>query len=139
MGDKIQHEGIVDSIDDRGIHVRIVQSSACAACKVANTCHASEQKVKVVDVPGPIEGVSVGNRVIVSASRQTAMRALLYGFGLPLVVLVGTLVAVLAVTSNEGLAALCGLGALVPYYFVVWLFRHRISRKVSFAIENQII
>lgn len=137
MGDKIQHDGVVENVSGEGVRVRIVQTSACAACKVASTCHASEQKVKFVDVPGPVEGIRVGDRVVVSASRQTAMRALLYGFGLPLVVLVGVLVVVLAMTADEGLSALCGLGALVPYYFVVWLFRHQIGRKVSFAIEHQ--
>jgi sigma-E factor negative regulatory protein RseC len=42
---------------------------------------------------------------------------------------------VLQLTGNEGLAALSGIGALMPYYFVVWLLRQRIAHDISFQIE----
>ena len=77
-----------------------------------------------------------GQQVVVSASREVANQALLLGFGAPFVVLVGVLFVVLRLTGNEGVAALSGLGALVPYYVMLWLLRERISRRVSFFIES---
>ena len=38
--------------------------------------------------------------------------------------------------SEEGIAALIALGALVPYYFAIWLMRDRIQRHISFQIED---
>ena len=50
MSQKICHSGIVERIDDGCVHVRIVQTSACAACKVAGYCNAAESKEKIIDV-----------------------------------------------------------------------------------------
>ena len=78
-----------------------------------------------------------GQEVVVYASRDVARLALLLGFVLPFVVLLGVLVVVLRLTGNEGVAALSALGALVPYYLLLWLFRDRVGQYVSFQIEEK--
>ena len=140
MSDKISHEGIIDRIDVAAglVVVRIVQTTACAACKMAGHCNASESKVKTIDVrcgKGVAQFFSVGQPVTVWASRNVAGRSLLLGFGLPFVVLVGVLVAVLTLSGSEALAALMGIGALVPYYGALWLLRERIASRISFHLE----
>jgi sigma-E factor negative regulatory protein RseC len=136
MSNKIKHSGVVENIMGDSVQVRIVQTSACAACKVAGYCNASESKEKLVDVyHADTRHLKVGDVVMVTASTQVAAHALLLGFGLPFVVLVAVLVAVLLITGNEGAAALSGLAALVPYYAVLFLFRNRIRDKLSFSIE----
>ena len=136
MNDKIKHSGIVEEVTDGRVVVRILQTSACAACKVAGRCNASESKEKLIDVRcADASAYQVGQSVVVSTSRDVVNRALLLGFGLPFSVLVGVLLAVLLLTGDEGVAALSGLGALVPYYLLLWLLRDRISRRVSFQIE----
>lgn len=136
MENKISHSGVVESVEDGCVHVRIVQTSACAACKVAGYCNASESKEKVVDVYcGNARHYEVGQAVTVVASQRVAAQALLLGFGLPFVVLVGILVAILLLTGNELWAALGGLLALMPYYAVLYLMRNRIRDKLSFWIE----
>jgi len=137
MRNNISHSGVVERVEEGCVHVRIVQTSACAACKVAGYCNAAEAKEKVIDVYGAdSQRYSVGQTVKVVASRAVAGRALLLGFGLPFVVLVGVLVLVLALTHNELWAALAGLLALAPYYGVLYLMRHRISDRLSFWIEE---
>ena len=136
MSNKIKHSGVVENIMGDSVQVRIVQTSACAACKVAGYCNASESKEKLVDVyHADTRNLRVGDVVTVTASTQVAAQALLLGFGLPFVVLVAVLIVVLLITGNEGAAALSGLGALVPYYAVLFLFRNRIRDKLSFSIE----
>ena len=137
MSTKISHSGVIDSIEDGCVHVRIVQTAACAACKVAGYCNAAESKEKIVDVFCDVAAkrLTVGQPVVVSTSGSVAARALLWGFGLPFVVLVAVLVVVLLLTGNEALAALSGLAALVPYYLVLWLLRNRMREQLSFAIE----
>jgi sigma-E factor negative regulatory protein RseC len=133
---KISHSGIIESIAEGCVKVRILQTSACAACKIAGHCNASESKEKIVEVfTDHTGGYSLGQEVVVCASRDVANKALLLGFGVPFLVLVGVLVLVLRVTGDEGVAALCGLLALVPYYFVLYLFRSRIREQLSFYIE----
>jgi sigma-E factor negative regulatory protein RseC len=136
MSNKIKHSGVVEKIMDDCIQVRIVQTSACAACKVAGYCNASESKEKLIDVyHADSHRLNVGDAVTVTASTEVAAHALLLGFGLPFIVMVAVLVVVLQTTGNEGRAALSGLLALVPYYAVLYLFRNRLRDKLSFSIE----
>lgn len=136
MRSNISHSGVVESVEDGCVHVRIVQTSACAACKVAGYCNASESKEKLVDVyTVDTQRYSVGQAVTVMASRQVAAHALLLGFGLPFLVLVGVLVVVLQMTGNELWAALAGLLSLAPYYLLLYFFRNRLRDKLSFWIE----
>ena len=127
----------MERVSEGCVTVRILQASACAACKVAGHCSAAEMKEKLIDVHCA-DGAACqqGQTVTVTASRDVAFRALLFGFGLPLVVLVVVLILVLCVTGDEAMAALSGLGALVPYYLLLWLMRDSISRSVSFQIER---
>ena len=79
MSTKISHSGVIESMEGNSVHVRIVQTSACAACKVAGYCNAAESKEKIVDVtPVDISLYKVGQVVTVSASGQVAARALLW-------------------------------------------------------------
>lgn len=136
MSNKIKHSGVVENIVGDCVSVRIVQTSACAACKVASHCNAAESKEKLVDVRcANSAAYKKGQQVVVTASTEVAARALLLGFGLPFVVLVSVLFIVLHVSGNEALAALSGLAALLPYYVALYLFRNRIREQLSFAIE----
>lgn len=137
MSNRIQHSGVVESVKGDCVSVRIVQTSACAACKVSGYCNAAEKKVKVVEVNcRNASSYTVGQTVMVSASGTVAFRALLWGFGVPFVVLVGVLLLVLAVTGSEGYAALAGISALGPYYLVLWLCRDRMREQLAFCIEG---
>ena len=137
MSTKISHSGIVESISEGCVQVRILQASACAACKMAGHCHASESKEKIVDVLNVRDAarLKVGDSVIVSASRDVANRALLLGFGVPFLILVSVLFIMLKVVSDEGLAAITAILALMPYYGMLYLMRDRIQQKIAFSIE----
>ena len=136
MSQKICHSGIVERIDDGCVHVRIVQTSACAACKVAGYCNAAESKEKIIDVYcDSVAAYQVGQQVVVSTSGQVAVKALLWAFGVPFVLLMTVLVLVLLLTANEGLAALSALAALLPYYLVLWLLRNKMREQLAFRIE----
>lgn len=138
MSNKIKHSGVIERIEGDSVQVRIVQTSACAACKVAGHCNASESKEKIVDVlHTDVSRFHVGDAVLVVASTQVAYHALLMGFGIPLLILVGILVALLQIIGNEATAALSALAALVPYYAVLYMMRNRIRDKLAFSIEEQ--
>ena len=124
-------------MDGDSIKVRIVQTSACAACKVASHCNAAESKVKIVDVIGAAASrYQIGQEVTVWASKDVANKALALGFGIPFLLLLAVLVTVLCFTANEGVAAIAALGSLLPYYFLLWLRRDSIQRGISFHIEE---
>ena len=136
MNHIIRHSGVVESIEDGCIHIRITQTSACAACKVAGYCNAAESKEKIIDVYcDDVAAYSIGQAVVVTTTGQVAARALLWGFGFPFLLLVVVLFLTWLLTAHESWAALCALASLIPYYIVLWLMRDKMSQQLAFSIE----
>ena len=138
MNTSIKHCGIVDEISDRCIKVRIVQSSACASCKVASHCNASESKEKIVEIYDDNSKLfSVGDNVVVMASTKVGLFAVFLSSVIPLFLLIVTLATVLAITNNEVYAALSSIGILIPYYIILYIFKDRIRSRLSFKITHE--
>lgn len=136
MSNKIKHNGVVDGVEEGCVRVRILQSSACSACKVAAHCNASETKEKIIEVQvADADRYQRGDSVIVVADTAVGFRASLYGYLLPLILMVVSLVAVLKITQSEGYAAMFALGILIPYYIGLYLLRNKLRNKLSFSLE----
>lgn len=137
MSNKIKHAGVVDGVEGECVRVHILQSSACSACKVAAHCNASETKEKIIDVmDADASHYQKGDQVMVVADTAVGFRASLYGYLLPLILMVVTLVGVLAATHSEGLAAVSALGILIPYYVLLFLMRNKLRNRLSFTLER---
>lgn len=136
MSNKIKHNGVVDGVEEGCVRVRILQSSACSACKVAAHCNASETKEKIIEVQvADAVKYQLGDSVVVVADTAVGFRASLYGYLLPLLLMVVALVTVLKITQSEGYAAVSALGILIPYYIGLYLLRNKLRNKLSFSLE----
>lgn len=137
MRNKIRHQGVVESIAEECMKVRITQSSACSGCKIAAHCTASDQKEKLVDVfdKASIAGRRVGESVVVVATMKTGMKAVKLGFILPFLVLIVALAVSYQLTGSEPLAALIAIASLIPYYLFIYLIRDRLRETFSFVVE----
>lgn len=135
---KITHNGIVENISGGCIQVRISQSSACAGCKVAKQCSAWERKEKIIDIINTGKGHSyaVGDKVKVAVSQRAGSEAVALAFVIPFAMLILTIFACSQLTGNEAIAALSGIAILIPYYIILYILRGKISRRISFTIEN---
>lgn len=134
----VKHQGVVEEIGEQYVKVRIVQTSACASCKIASHCATSEKKVKTIDVYGVAnaEKYTKGQVVTVCASMDVAKQALFLGFGVPLILLVVVIALMMYFTGNEGLSALTGCLSLAPYYLILYMFRGKLQKKLRFWIED---
>lgn len=137
MSDIIQHLGTVESIDGSHIRVRIVQTSACASCVAHKYCNSSESKEKMIDVyTKESDRYVVGQSVNVYGTTSMGMRAVLWAFGVPFVVLVAVLYASIMLTDgNEPLSALWTLGSLAVYYLILYMCRDKMTKKFVFTIK----
>jgi len=134
---RVLHSGVVEEMDGERVVVRILQTSACSECRARSHCGASESKEKLVDVYGAdTSRLAVGQKVDVVASSDVAMQAVRLAFGWPFLLLVAVLFAVYAATGNELTAALSAVGALVPYYLIIYIMRDRLREKMAFRIES---
>ena len=78
----------------------------------------------------------VGDSVVVSMSGDNGRDAVIYAFVLPFIIMVVVLYCCLRISSDEALAALVGIGSLVPYYLVLYLLRGKLRRKFLFVLED---
>lgn len=138
MSSKIRHSGIVEEVGFDGMKVKILQTSACAGCKVAGHCNASESKEKIVHVSGRgmADNYSKGDSVVVAVSSKMGMKAVGIAFVIPFAILVTTIFIMKLLTGNEAVSAIIGICALVPYYGLLYVFRNKLSNSFVFTIES---
>ncbi|GAO30252.1 hypothetical protein JCM15548_12511 [Geofilum rubicundum JCM 15548] len=70
---KIEHQGIVDEVTDKGIKVKIISLSACASCHAKGACSVSDMEEKEVNV-APSGNFQPGDQVMVVGSSAQAYR-----------------------------------------------------------------
>ena len=132
----IKHNGTVESIDGSHIKVKIVQSSACAACSVKSFCGSADRKEKIIDVYETGHQYAPGDAVIVCEEQSMGMRAVVIAFVVPFAILLAVLFIAMHLSGgNELLSALLSLSVLVPYYLLLYLLRNSIRRNFSFTLK----
>ena len=132
----IKHLGIVENIQGSHLSVRIVQTSACAACSVKGHCSSADSKDKIIDIiDTAAASYQVGENVMVVGETSMGMMAVLLAFVLPFVLLIFSLFLLMALMGNELYAALLSLAVLIPYYSVLWLNKTRLKQQFSFTIK----
>ena len=132
----IKHLGIVENIQGSHLSVRIVQTSACAACSVKGHCSSADSKDKIIDIiDTAASSYQVGEKVMVVGETSMGMMAVVLAFVLPFVLLIFSLFLLMAWIENELYAALLSLAVLITYYFVLWLNKTRLKQQFSFTIK----
>lgn len=132
----IEHLGIVESIQGSHLSVRIIQTSACAACSVKGHCTSADSKDKIIDIiDAAATTYEVGEQVMIVGRTSMGMMAVALAFIFPFILLIVSLFVFMAWMENELYAALFSLAVLVPYYFVLWLNKTRLKKQFSFTIK----
>ena len=145
----IKHDGIVIAVNGDGtVRVRIVQTSACAACKAKAMCASAESKEKEILAlfvgeeakrrEGERQDIKLGDEVVVMVQQKMGWKAILLAYMLPFIVMM-TVVAIgnglLGIREEViGTAALCAMGV---YYIVLGFFKDRIQKDFSFTARKK--
>lgn len=136
MANTIEHQGIVENIAGSHVQVRIVQTSACATCSIKGHCTSADTKEKLIDVVVDEQAASYrpGDSVRVVGSVSMGMQAVALAFVAPLLLLMASLFAGVALGLHEAVAIGCSLLLVAGYYFVVWLCRAKVGKRFTFSI-----
>jgi sigma-E factor negative regulatory protein RseC len=132
----INHEGIVQKADDKAAIVTISAATACSGCHAEGSCTLSGKEEKIIEVAGNYN-VKPGDRVTILMKQSMGYAALFFGYLLPLISVIFTLVILISINLNELSAGLISLAMLIPYYFILYLFRKRINEKFTFMLKVQ--
>ena len=136
----IKHDGIIIALNEDGTAlVRIVQTSACAACKAKAMCASAEsaEKEMTVVLLGD-EQWAVGNEVEVMVQQKMGWKAVVLAYLLPFFVMLAVMFignAIWAVREEIlGTVALC---AMALYYLVLGMFKDKLQKEFSFTARKR--
>jgi sigma-E factor negative regulatory protein RseC len=132
----IEHEGIIDRIEEGVAHVKINSVSSCASCHAKGVCSAADQEEKYLDVPLQGANYGQGEIVRVQVAKHLGFRAVALGYVYPFLLLMAVLIAFSIAGTPELRAGSYALISVIPYYLILFLLRKRIGSAFTFSIKK---
>ena len=149
----IKHDGIIIALNEDGTAlVRIVQTSACAACKAKAMCASAEsaEKEMTVVLLGD-EQWAVGNEVEVMVQQKMGWKAVVLAYLLPFFVMLAVMFVgngLLAMgdgaigllgdeAKREAVLGTVALCAMALYYLVLGMFKDKLQKEFSFTARKR--
>ncbi|MEN8225780.1 MAG: SoxR reducing system RseC family protein [Bacteroidota bacterium] len=134
--ENITHPGIVEQLTHETVFVKILAMSSCVSCSAKGVCNVSDIEEKVVEVrKDPVREYAVGDHVTVKMKKSLGGIAVLLGYIIPFFLLIAVLILVLFISGDEGIAGLSAILILIPYYWMLYVYRNRLKRTFSFVID----
>jgi len=131
-----EQKGIIESVTDNRITVRIDRGSACGHCSAQGLCNLAESTERIIEVNNSTQLFSIGEWVQVTMSRSMGNKAILLGYFIPFVLFISTLLIFSAYGLPEWITGLVSLLILIPYFIILYIFRERLRRTFSFSIHK---
>jgi sigma-E factor negative regulatory protein RseC len=131
-----EQRGIIESVNDNVVTVRIDRGTACGHCSAQGLCNLAESTERIIEVNPSAQSFSVGELVQVTMSRSMGNKAILLGYFIPFVLLISTLLIFSAFGLPDWMAGLVSLVILIPYFIILYIFRERLRRTFSFSIHK---
>ena len=158
----IKHDGIIIALNEDGTAlVRIVQTSACAACKAKAMCASAESAEKEMTVvllgeeamrrEGERRGFAVGDTVEVMVQQKMGWKAVMLAYLLPFFVMWAVMFignGLLAMgdgaigllgdeAKREAVLGTVALCAMALYYLVLGMFKDKLQKEFSFTARKK--
>jgi positive regulator of sigma E activity len=132
----IEQKGIVESVNNQRIVVRIDRGSACGHCSANGICNMAESTERVIELKDSTQTFSVGEWVGITISRSMGNKAVILGYLIPFVLLISSLLIFTAFKLSEWIVGVSSLLTLVPYFIILSLFRERLRKTFTFSIHK---
>ena len=149
----IKHDGIIIALNEDGTAlVRIVQTSACSACKAKAMCASAESAEKeMTAVLLGDEQWAVGNEVEVMVQQKMGWKAVVLAYLLPFFVMLAVMFignGLLAIgdgatgllgdeAKSEAVLGTVALCARAVYYLVLGMFKDKLQKEFSFTARRR--
>lgn len=158
----IKHDGIIIALNEDGTAlVRIVQTSACAACKAKAMCASAESAEKEMTVvllgerapqnasvfgdpakamrrEGERRGFAVGDTVEVMVQQKMGWKAVVLAYLLPFFVMLAVMFIGNAIwTVREEILGTVALCAMALYYLLLGMFKDKLQKEFSFTARKR--
>ncbi len=138
LSSDIKHIGFVKEIKGSSLIVNIINESACSACHSKGSCTVSDFQDKEIEISNFVGTYSPGQQVNIVLKETQGFTAVFYGYVLPFILVLTTLILTVSTFDNELIGGLLALAILIPYYTSIYFFRHLLKNVFKFEIEENI-
>ena len=132
----IRHTGFVKKVTNSSLTVTILSQSACSGCHAEGACNVSDMQNKEVEIYKFNKNYVPGQQVTVLFRESKGFTALFFGYVLPFLLVLLTLVISVEITQDELFSGLLALAILIPYYTIIYFFRHQFKKVFNFEVEE---
>lgn len=133
---EIRHKGFVKAVSSNKLTVTIISQSACSSCHAQGACSVSDFQDKEIEISEFNGNYKAGQQVTVVFKESKGFKALLWGYVLPFIIVLATLIVVQEITGDELKAGLISLAILIPYYTTLYFLRHHLKKIFKFEVEE---
>lgn len=130
---QISHEGIITAIHNNRMEVSLIGNIHCESCNAKNACGVSDTSSKTVEVFRKQDSFSINEKVVVAMREGLGLKAVLWAYIVPFVLLMATLIFTLSF-FNEGVAGILAISILVPYYTILYFSKNAFRRAFSISV-----
>lgn len=134
--ENIKHKAFVKEVTDTTLIVTIVNQSACSACHAKGACTVADFQEKEIEINSFSKSYNPGDEITVLFQESQGFTALFYGYILPFILVLVTLIIATAFSGNELVSGLLSLAILIPYYITLHFFRHLLKKVFKFEVEE---
>ena len=138
LNSNIKHTGFVKEMRGSSMIVNIINESACSACHAKGSCTVADFQDKEIEISNFVGNYSRGQQVNVVFKETQGFTALFYGYVLPFILVLFTLIIAVSAFENELIGGLVALAILIPYYITIYFFRHLLKKVFTFEVEEKI-
>lgn len=131
------HDGIVTSVKEEHVEVRIEAVSACASCAAHGRCGFAESKDKTVEVPtAEWHQYAEGDRVVVHIDESRGMLAVWIAYVLPALLLLAVIIGLSLARLPEWVVVLAAFATLGVYIAVLYFSRRKVESRFTLTITQ---
>lgn len=116
--------------------VSVINQSACSSCHAKGACSTADIQEKEIEINQFVNAYSPGQEVILAFGYSKGYAAVFYGYLLPFILVLAVLISFNVLSGNELAGGLASLVILVPYYLILYLFRHKMKKVFKIEIEE---
>jgi len=126
----------VKKVNADSVIVNIVNQSACSSCHAQGACTVADFQDKEIEIYHFTKKYTPGQEVTILFRESQGFTALLFGYILPFILVLLTLIIAVSVSKNELIGGLLALAILIPYYITLYFFRHLLKKVFKFELEE---
>lgn len=134
----ISHDGRIVKIEGSRIEVEIISRAACQSCVARHSCGLADSQSKIIEVCTPDSpNYQIGEEVRVGIAAQNGLKAVFYGYVLPLLLVIAVLISTIMLGYSEEISGIFSIIVLIPYYFWLFLIQKKLRRQFCFSITKK--